>query len=275
MASVYVPICEPLVEASSPIIPTTNEEYDSIKQKERARNKILDIQKFTEVNKPEFVNDLILYFGKEKSNMDDSDSDNIRNDVTNFMTQLLDRIASCSNFVGHLVPCGSMAEGTKIKAADEFDFIYEASLKDTFNISQDQMWIEQSIPETFKTRSQRTNLFERSYFKIGFKCQIPDWCQELMKCRLCKTSTECTFDHKGRYLSSRALLEKFVTSVQRAATDTLRHLDSENTFIEVLPINEWHEHNPEIEQHLGESKVTQSGPAANIFVKYSHQIMAQ
>ena len=149
-----------------------------------------------------FIKRLIRYWSRERAALMQG-SNGVKVFVTEYVNNLSFNIAKLEPKFStkdqpHLV--GSVAEGAKIIAPDEFDFLY------VLDVQNENLNIRHIRPDTFKPRTNN-DIFPVMYFKLKFK-QIPD------KWKSKKNDTSDPVDYQD-VLNARKMQEQFQNTMKK------------------------------------------------------------
>ena len=176
---------------------------------------------------------------------------------------LLPLLATSTRFKVNAISCGSASEGVKVRIANEFDWIFEVFQE---SLNPGNVFLDQIHLETCLTRNCHSEVYERSFFRITFQRDTPDYSRwsDLMKCKECMSVKECKEIHQGiRYLCPRAVQCALASAVDNSlslvATNRRTERHESSSPVEMGSVSNA---NP-----LQQCMVRRNGPAVSCYTK--------
>ena len=185
----------------------SQEELDSVFEDKLKK----EHEKVDNTKKSIFVKRLVHYWSKERAapfKGSDSIQDNIKICVSKLSQNISRLNEKFTTETEGIKLVGSVAEGAKILAPDEFDFLYVINTVPSCDLNIDQIY-----PDTFKPRSKDENP-PALYFKLSVE-QVPEMWKTGSKTSPVGMEKVNIRGQKKYYLKARAIQEDFQATIAR------------------------------------------------------------
>ena len=160
---------------------------------------------------PYFLNDVVMYYGRNVASIDESDLQVASGQVQELILNLSEQLEQDVRFSGRILQCGSIYEGTKVRKANEYDYVKELS-----GLHPDDLILEHVTPDTVRSRTQTNQPQGKSFVRIRFKAEVPEEWRSCMRCKNCSETDHCQPNHQPQYINPRLLQQEFADAVSRA-----------------------------------------------------------